>query len=977
MALIAALPLAISYFENLPGLSLQPAPSAEFGSVDIAELAYTLPSGLLIKLRDLHVDLGVLPALAFGINIEEIRASRLLIDARNVKGGDTETTEQVTAEKGDSNLAVPALPRLPLLVRLASLKLGRIDLITNDLEVRGLTVDGRLSAYWDQLNLHAAIGSGAESLQIISGSHQVSTNLKVVISLLANRGLDTSITLDTAEYRSGTAQITLPPFVLRSFSALQFTGETEIPTTIALTLPQHQSYCRLEPRLITAPLQLLVNSEKTSDCEFDLGRLTQEIAVLPIHDLKGQLVASLHRLDLPLQPFDLGQVTTSATLQAEQLAASAANLEILGGFLGLTAQLESGRLTSSLQVQIANLNSTTDGDSLFATDSSLDATVAGRLEDESLEHLKVKLLAREVTINTRKTALDLMVEADQKDDDYHLNAKLDLPSLLQMSASAEVDSGLQQVAGRLNFENKNLSATWSLIKPLVIDEIPIAYIPQQLSGRLRGEIELPPTALASLTDPSQLSSAADLKAKLSVTKLNYRSARDKILISDLSLDLTPRLAKSSLTGSIALSTKTVNFKIDEKNTFALESAMLNSRFASRLNPAAIVKSFANITAQLQLRGASYTDLPKIKQLDIAVKAAKTAKSVKLDHLQVAIPDLGLAFDTIAQLDLDQNARPNLLSGRSKLVIAEADLSTPSISIVSTGEISNTSEFVTDFKNYLTVEGRQNFGDYSTKVTDGDSTLLEVDRMRGSIAYDRTVDLSGAAPAAARPREVFRQLLYPSLAASFPGESLLTIDRVVAGDIEVENISGNISITNQNVYLSNFSMNSLSGTAEINLGLEFGNRLGDIEVAVGFTGLDSTRLLDRIPSAKGRLSSWTLGASPPLSGSIRLLANLREQKWNGQIKVTEIGKQQMMALLYYIDPGEQDRSLAPIRTALKAGDISYVYVPISEGYMALEVGVTIGQIPIPLPKISGLPLADILANVMGAEEIATEDSYEAI
>ena len=75
------------------------------------------------------------------------------------------------------------------------------------------------------------------------------------------------------------------------------------------------------------------------------------------------------------------------------------------------------------------------------------------------------------------------------------------------------------------------------------------------------------------------------------------------------------------------------------------------------------------------------------------------------------------------------------------------------------------------------------------------------------------------------------------------------------------------------------------------------------------------------------------------------------------------------MLYYLDPEEKDGTLGAIRKALMFGDVKSVSIPIKNGYMGMEIDLTALGLPIPLPKVARIPIAQIVKNVMDGTQSA--------
>ena len=132
-----------------------------------------------------------------------------------------------------------------------------------------------------------------------------------------------------------------------------------------------------------------------------------------------------------------------------------------------------------------------------------------------------------------------------------------------------------------------------------------------------------------------------------------------------------------------------------------------------------------------------------------------------------------------------------------------------------------------------------------------------------------------------------------------------------------------------------------------------------------TKLDTRKLLDRFPNLKGKTKSSLnlMGSDPEIYGTVRFAYDVAASDMNGGIEITKIGKEQVEMMLYFIDPYEQNPSIADLRKALLLGEPSHVSIPIKSSRVGFEIEITspitLGQ-PIPgLPKFRDIPINQIV------------------
>ena len=81
------------------------------------------------------------------------------------------------------------------------------------------------------------------------------------------------------------------------------------------------------------------------------------------------------------------------------------------------------------------------------------------------------------------------------------------------------------------------------------------------------------------------------------------------------------------------------------------------------------------------------------------------------------------------------------------------------------------------------------------------------------------------------------------------------------------------------------------------------------------------------------------------------------------------------ILYFIDPEEENATIGDIRKALNFGEVRQVSVPIKNGQIGLDVDVRILAAPIPVPKLSRFPLAQVVKNMSAKSQDITDEVAE--
>jgi hypothetical protein len=132
---------------------------------------------------------------------------------------------------------------------------------------------------------------------------------------------------------------------------------------------------------------------------------------------------------------------------------------------------------------------------------------------------------------------------------------------------------------------------------------------------------------------------------------------------------------------------------------------------------------------------------------------------------------------------------------------------------------------------------------------------------------------------------------------------------------------------------------------------------------GFVDIQPTRLMAGLQGRVTKLNTALLAAKPekatpaPLSARMALVVDLSKSLVEGRVDVTEIGKNQLLAMTDVLDPTGADAMLNKARLALSAGYPTYVGMQMQQGFLDLDIG--LGGIVSQQIKIPNLPLTPII------------------
>ncbi len=132
---------------------------------------------------------------------------------------------------------------------------------------------------------------------------------------------------------------------------------------------------------------------------------------------------------------------------------------------------------------------------------------------------------------------------------------------------------------------------------------------------------------------------------------------------------------------------------------------------------------------------------------------------------------------------------------------------------------------------------------------------------------------------------------------------------------------------------------------------------------GFVDIQPSRLTAGLQGRVTKINTALLAAKPekatpaPLSARLAMVVDLSKSLVEGRVDVTEIGKNQLLAMMDILDPSGADALLNKARLALSVGYPTYVGLQMQQGFLDLDVG--LGGLVAQRFKIPNLPLTPII------------------
>lgn len=204
--------------------------------------------------------------------------------------------------------------------------------------------------------------------------------------------------------------------------------------------------------------------------------------------------------------------------------------------------------------------------------------------------------------------------------------------------------------------------------------------------------------------------------------------------------------------------------------------------------------------------------------------------------------------------------------------------------------------------------------------------------------------------------------YQTVKTFYPEHRSLSIKKVSAANLDFNNLEFDIEVKQNWFSLSQFNIGFLGGKIQGDMKVAFSPLPDAVKLGLHITRLNTQKLIQNFPNLKGKAASWDLFSDPYLDSNVHIDFDIKNNDISGGIDITTIGKEQLKMMLFYLDPEEKNPSLGTIRTALNFGDVSNVTIPIKNGFIGLDVGLTVLAVPIPLPKLDRFPIGELIGNL---------------
>lgn len=594
-----------------------------------------------------------------------------------------------------------------------------------------------------------------------------------------------------------------------------------------------------------------------------------------------------------------------------------------------------------------------------------------------------------------------------------LSSRLELSEVFDSSLNILCKQRCSNVKFDFGAEFFSLQNLYQLLRPVAQQYVSLKDLPESLGGRASTHVGLR-AHLGEFAnkDLHQILNSAEVKfnSQTDIIDLIIKIPSRGIMISGFSNQLGLRGDLKRQLINLKQSFDSFHFgSPDEQSLARISDYRLETEFVSEL----IDSNFPDISnlglsilngmrnqLKINLRLGQMQvpqHFPKtVNNLSFQLAASQQRKRfVNIEKFALNIPDFGTKVLGSLQSSLSQNLNPRdvKLAFRTEIDHSEGKL-LPSGARTKGSLVVDFEAFSKDLKKF-NVDGKALFDHFHISVpneNNPDLMLLAIEDMHGQMPLQQEVDLSKtlkhlkdnqSLPNSASSDQSFEhvaqrylkstddtitananQMLmldYSSVRPFFPEKRPISIQRLALDNLEFKKLEFDIELKQNWFSVNQYVIEFLGGKMAGDLQFAFDPNPLILQTSLHLTHLDTRKLLSGFPNLRKKAKGWSFLSNPHLDGTLHLRYDLRTNDLGGSIDITSIGKEQLKMILYYIDPKQENPTIAQLRSALNFGEVSEVSVPIKNGFIGLDVDLRLLKAPIPTPSLRGFPIAQLVEN----------------
>lgn len=679
--------------------------------------------------------------------------------------------------------------------------------------------------------------------------------------------------------------------------------------------------------------------------------------------------------------------------------------------------------STNIHIQRASISTPDADNSLKASIENFSTSISANFNYPQMEvpNLQIKTDISNISaINNEQSKvnfplmLNILGSTKENFKKIDLTTNIEIEDILEISNSLRCKNGCQQFKTKNSVQIENFDKIYSMAKPFLSKFLPLNKIPSYIKGNTNLSLQAKGT-IPSHTEfsPDNILKKANIKFRTTFAINNFST---EVPFKGIMLDNFQ--TKLSLSGNLKKQNiqfqnefDRFSFLLNEEKTanpisinrFSF-STLLTNEIDNNASINNIIKKISSkVESKLLINQISIKDFyPRpIKGISLSVDAAMNRlKRVDLNQIAVSIPDLGAHLAVNGHTILDPSIFPQSFEIAFNSSVNHLGTEQISSGIKTSGKMNSNIKVFSDDMKYITMNGKTQFEHFHLSIPSSiksQKALVAVENINGDIPMSQTIDLTKfvdigsiregkkyhvptrsdlnrerkdpietyyvkSRDTLTKKTNLVSHVDYSNIRDFYPEHKTLSIERLSAANLDFKNMEFDIVLKQNWFSLSNFSIFFLGGKVQGSTQLAFNPMPEALKLSLHVTKLNTHKLIDNFPKLRDKVSSWHLGSDPYIDSSIHLNYDLKNNDMSGGIDITTIGKEQLKMILYYLDPEEKNPTLSSIKKALAIGDINMVSIPIKNGYIGLNVDLSLLSVPMPLPDLDRFPIAQIIDNL---------------
>ena len=603
-----------------------------------------------------------------------------------------------------------------------------------------------------------------------------------------------------------------------------------------------------------------------------------------------------------------------------------------------------------------------------------------------------------------------------------VTAAVELKDLFDASFMAECQDECSKIRSNAKVRVDELATLYSVALP-ILSKIGSNAVPRSLSGSIdfqaaaRGKIPQPQSATLA-----QILESGDVKydAELALSKFSAQIPLNNLDIENYEarMRLGGNLKQQKLTILQTLQKLGITLPAEKRaapvRAITIERMNWDTEIKNEFSgPIQVSNPMGNSTAGLTNRlfiGKTTLDgiLPRpINGLEWSTVAQMTElQRLTLQKFAFGLPDMGVSLSASGEVGLSKGLKPADFKAVVGLTVNPTSEDAVPGGVKMNGRVAFEAQAESKNMDLIDLAGKVEFDHFSVTVPgveEKQPPRVTIENINGQVPFARNLSLKQlqekdtTAPIvsvvnknfAAVAEEYFSRnedsvmkkanamaiMDFGTVRPHFSDRRPLSIDRVEVANLELSKIEMDVEITQNWLALNQLVIGFLGGKIHGSTHLAFDTKPRALKTALHMTRLDTHKLVEKFPRLLRKASTGAFGGNPFIDAVLHMDYDFISNDMAGGLEIASIGKEQLKMILYFIDPEEENATIGDIRKALNFGEVRQVSVPIKNGQIGLDVDVRILAAPIPVPKLSRFPLAQVVKNMSAKSQDITDEVAE--